>query len=247
MNAVLRNFILLVLFLGITASSSLGQNTINNYPSEEELKRRFKEAYEEKDKKKSTEKLAEIYKSMQVPVSEREEALKIVNEFYNEKNQEKKKALAEVFFKRWPYADDEVRCCDWVEGMRKYSKRLELKTAYDKREEAEKIYTQEPNQANLDNLMTAFDSFIEKFPDDAYHSIRLARYISDGVMVGFYPDIKRAAGYVSKARKIIEGQVPKEWNPQDWVNFQLENLEKIRFHDDHLKSRVAALEQLKIN
>lgn len=169
----------------------------------------------------------------QVKASELEEARKVFSqvykEFFEEKDKVKKYEIAKAFFTRFPTADDEIVCCDWVGNLRRFVRNYELGQIYSKCQETAKSYFASPNGDKLNHLLSACDVWLDKSPKpDAYYTTRLALATGYGLLANFYKDTHRSFTYAEKSLQLLAPEVPPEgWKPEDWPSFRRENVSRL--------------------
>jgi hypothetical protein len=177
------------------------------------------------------------YYQQQAPPLEPQEAADLYGKYYAEKDQAKKYEMAKEFLQKYPNVDP-----FWKKGPETFIKNHELRLAYDKCAEADKIYfaVGGQNAANLDKLLMTCDAYLAKNSNqDIQTSNRLALATGFGVLAGFYKDTERSSAYAEKILKLLEPTAPpsKDWPPDTWAKFRAENKSRMTQYQGLCKLR----------
>jgi hypothetical protein len=138
-----------------------------------------------------------------------EDAAAAYTDYYNEKDEAKKYEKAKAFLEKYPTVDK-----FWQNGPQVFIKRYELTKIYDKCKAADTAFFSSPNEANLNNFITACDVWINKaLKPDIYYTTRISLGTGYGVLAGFYKDTARGESYTGKALPLLTPTaVPEGWN-----------------------------------
>lgn len=175
---------------------------------------------------------AAAYQQKQPPISEA--ALAAYTDYYNEKDQDKKYEKAKSFLEKFA-SEDEF----WKKGPKQFIATYELRKVYSKCQEADKTFFGSPNEANLNNFISACDAWINKSPKpDVYYTTRISLGTGFGVLASFYKDTARGESYTGKALQLLAATAPPEgWKPEDWANFRKENIGRLTQYQGLYKLR----------
>ena len=175
----------------------------------------------------------------QTPPLEPQEAAELYGKYFAEKDQAKKYELAKEFLTKYASVDPY-----WKKGPETFIKNYELRQAYDKCAEADKVYfaVGGQNAANLDKLLMTCDAYLAKNTNpDIQTSNRLALATGFGVLAGFYKDTTRSNTYAEKILKLLEPTAPpsKDWPADTWAKFRTENQSRMTQYQGLYKLRQA--------
>jgi hypothetical protein len=145
----------------------------------------------------------------------------LYEKYYNEKDLEKKAAIAQEFVQKFPQSQYAAYCKKTIDTW-------ELRKLYNKYQEADKAFFTAggANEANLTALLSAGDTWLKKTPTDIGPIVRLATATGFGLLAGFYKDSHRVFADAEKALKILEPTTApsKEWKADVWAKFRAENI-----------------------
>jgi hypothetical protein len=166
-----------------------------------------------------------------------EDAAAAYTDYYNEKDEAKKYEKAKAFLEKYPTVDK-----FWQNGPQVFIKRYELTKIYDKCKAADTAFFSSPNEANLNNFITACDVWINKaLKPDIYYTTRISLGTGYGVLAGFYKDTARGESYTGKALPLLTPTaVPEGWKQADWDNFRKENTGRLTQYQGLYKLRQTA-------
>lgn len=148
-----------------------------------------------------------------------EEERTLYAKYYEEKDLEKKAAIAKEFVEKFPQSQYAAYCKKTIDTW-------ELTKVYNKYTEADKAFftANGANDANLTALLTAGDTWLKKTPGDIGPTVRLATATGYGLLAGFYKDTNRVFTDAEKALKALEPTAaPKGWKPDVWAKFRADN------------------------
>ncbi|HEX4946546.1 MAG TPA: hypothetical protein VFZ34_07790 [Blastocatellia bacterium] len=154
----------------------------------------------------------------QATPSDEERAL--YEKYYNEKDLEKKAAIAKEFVEKFPQSQYAAYCKKTVDTW-------ELTKLYNRYTEADKAFFTAggTNEANLATLIAAGDTWLQKTPGDVGPTVRLATATGFGLLAGFYKNSARVFADAEKALKALEPTAPpKGWKADVWAKFRSENI-----------------------
>ena len=139
--------------------------------------------------------------------------------YYEEKDLEKKAAIAKEFVEKFPQSSYAAYCKKTIDTW-------ELTKLYNRYTEADKAFftANGANEANLTSLIAAGDTWLRKTPGDIGPTVRLATATGFGLLAGFYKDTNRVFTDAEKALKALEPTAaPKGWKPDVWAKFRADN------------------------
>jgi hypothetical protein len=148
-----------------------------------------------------------------------EEERTLYAKYYEEKDLEKKAAIAKEFVEKFPQSQYAAYCKKTIDTW-------ELTKVYNKYTEADKAFftANGANDANLTALLSAGDTWLKKTPGDIGPTVRLATATGYGLLAGFYKDTNRVFTDAEKALKALEPTAaPKGWKPDVWAKFRADN------------------------
>jgi hypothetical protein len=148
-----------------------------------------------------------------------EEERILYEKWFNEKELEKKAAIAKEFVEKFPQSSYAAYCKKTIDQW-------ELTKVYNKYQEADKTFfaPNGANEASLTALLAAGDAWLQKTPGDIVPTVRLATGTGFGLLAGFYKDSNRVFANAEKALKALEPTAPpKGWKPDIWAKFRADN------------------------
>ena len=149
-----------------------------------------------------------------------EEERVLYGKYYEEKDLEKKAAIAKEFVEKFPQSQYAPYCKKTIDQW-------ELTKLYNQYKQAdEKFFTAGgANKESLDALLTAGDTWLRKTPNDIGPTVRLATATGFGLLAGWYKDAARVFADAEKALKVLEPTAaPKGMKPEDWAKFRSSNI-----------------------
>ncbi len=157
----------------------------------------------------------------------------LYEKYYNEKDPEKKAAIAKEFVEKFPQSQYAPYCKKTVDTW-------ELRKLYNKYQEADKAFftAGSANEASLKALISAGDTWLKKTPGDVGPTVRLATATGFGLLAGFYKDTNRVFADAEKALKALEPTAAptKEWKDV-WAKFRAENIPLLTQYQGLVKLR----------
>jgi len=144
----------------------------------------------------------------------------LYEKYYNEKELEKKAAIAKEFVEKFPQSQYAAYCKKTID-------RWELTKLYNKYQEAEKAFFTAggANEASLSTLISTGDTWLQKTPGDLGPTVQLATATGFGLLAGFFKDSNRVFADAEKALKLLEPTAPpKDLKADVWTKFRAEKI-----------------------
>ena len=161
---------------------------------------------------------SELTQQQAAAISDEERTL--YEKYFNEKDLEKKAAIAQEFVQKFPQSQYAPYC-------KKTINTWELTKLYNKYQEADKAFFTAggANEANMTALISASDTWLKSTPGDIGPTVRVATATGFGLLAGFYKDTNRVFTDAEKALKALEPTAaPKGMKPDDWAKFRNSNI-----------------------
>lgn len=144
----------------------------------------------------------------------------LYEKYYNEKELEKKAAIAKEFVEKFPQSQYAAYCKKTIE-------RWDLTKLYNKYQEAEKAFFTGggANAANLTALISAGEAWLQKTPNDLGPTVQIATATGFGLLADFFKDANRVFADAEKALKLLEPTTAPKNTPQaEWAKFRGEKI-----------------------